>query len=54
MNRISPDEVLTTPAGELAALGSESLFQLKNDAADLLAAAAHGQPAGIADRSAHF
>ena len=27
MNRISPDEVLTTPAGELAALGSESLFQ---------------------------
>lgn len=39
MNRISPDEVLTTPAGELAALGSESLFQLKNDAADLLAAA---------------
>ncbi|MBV6390508.1 MAG: hypothetical protein JNIBNLAF_02228 [Nitrosomonas europaea] len=39
MNRISPDEVLTTPAGELAALASESLFQLKNDAADLLAAA---------------
>lgn len=39
MNRISPDEVLTTPAGELAALASESLFQLKNDAADLFAAA---------------
>ena len=39
MNRISPDEVLTTPAGELAALASESLFQLKNDAADLLSAA---------------
>jgi len=39
VNRISPDEVLTTPAGELAALASESLFQLKNDAADLLAAA---------------
>ena len=39
MNRIAPDEVLTTPAGELAALASESLFQLKNDAADLLAAA---------------
>lgn len=37
MNRISPDEVLTTPAGELAALASESLFQLKNDATDLLA-----------------
>ena len=29
MNRISPDEVLTTPAGELAALASESLFQLR-------------------------
>lgn len=39
MNRISPDEALTTPAGELAALGSESLFQLKSDATDLLAAA---------------
>jgi hypothetical protein len=39
VNRISPDEVLATPAGELAALASESLFQLKNDAADLLAAA---------------
>lgn len=39
MNRISPDEVLSTPAGDLAALSSESLFQLKNDAADLLAAA---------------
>jgi hypothetical protein len=39
VNRISPDEVLTTPAGELAALASESLFQLKNDAADLLSAA---------------
>ena len=39
MNRISPEEVLTTPAGELAALASESLFQLKNDAADLQALA---------------
>ena len=39
MNRISPNEVLTTPSGELAALASESLFQLKNDAADLLSAA---------------
>jgi hypothetical protein len=34
-----PDQVLATPAGELAELASESLFQLKNDAADLLAAA---------------
>ena len=39
MNYFSPDEALTTPAGELAALGSESLFQLKSDATDLLAAA---------------
>ncbi len=39
MNRISPDEALTTPAGELAAHCSESLFQLKSDATDLLAAA---------------
>jgi len=37
--RKSPDEVLSTPAGELAAFASESLFQLKNDAADLLVAA---------------
>ena len=39
MNRIPPDQALATPAGELAALASESLFQLKNDAADLLAMA---------------
>lgn len=39
MIRKSPDEVLSTPAGELAAFASESLFQLKNDAADLLVAA---------------
>ncbi len=39
MNRISPDEALTTPAGELTAHCSESLFQLKSDATDLLAAA---------------
>lgn len=35
----TPEKVLATPAGELATLASESLFQLKNDAADLLAAA---------------
>ena len=39
MSPISPDQALAIPAGELAALASESLFQLKNDAADLLAAA---------------
>ena len=39
MIRKSPEEVLATPAGDLAALASESLFQLKNDAADLLAIA---------------
>jgi hypothetical protein len=39
MNLLSPDQVLTTPAGELAQQSGESLFQLKNDAADLLAAA---------------
>lgn len=35
----SPDQVLATPAGELAELQAETLFQLKNDAADLLSAA---------------
>lgn len=39
MSAIAPDQVLTTPAGDLAEQSSESLFQLKNDAADLLAAA---------------
>ena len=39
MIRKSPEEVLATPAGDLAALASEALFQLKNDAADLLSAA---------------
>jgi hypothetical protein len=39
MNHLSPDQVLATPAGELAQQSGESLFQLKNDAADLLAAA---------------
>lgn len=39
MSRLTPDQVLATPAGELAALQSEALFQLKNDAADLLSVA---------------
>jgi hypothetical protein len=38
MNALTPDQVLAVPAGELAAQPSESLFQLKNDATDLLAA----------------
>lgn len=39
MSHLTPDQVLAMPAGELAERSSESLFQLKNDAADLLAAA---------------
>lgn len=39
MSQLSPDQVLATPAGELAQQSSESLFQLKSDATDLLAAA---------------
>ena len=39
MSHLTPDQVLVTPAGELAEQPSESLFKLKNDAADLLAAA---------------
>ena len=39
MSRLTPAQVLATPAGELAALQSEALFQLKNDAADLLSVA---------------
>ena len=39
MSPLTTDQVLATPVGELAELSSESLFQLKNDAADLLAAA---------------
>jgi hypothetical protein len=39
MNRLSPDQTMTMPIGKLAALASEPLFQLKNDAVDLLAAA---------------
>lgn len=39
MSHLPPDQVLAMPAGELAERSSDSLFQLKNDAADLLAAA---------------
>lgn len=39
MSHLTPDLVLATPAGELAERSSDSLFKLKNDAADLLAAA---------------
>ena len=39
MNHLPPDQVLATPAGKLAEQSSESLFHLKNDAADLLSAA---------------
>jgi hypothetical protein len=39
MSHLTPDQVLATPAGELAERSSEALFQLKNDASDLLAAA---------------
>lgn len=39
MNTNAPDQVLSTPIGDLAAKSSEVLFQLRNEAADLLAAA---------------
>ncbi|MGN8554752.1 UNVERIFIED_CONTAM: hypothetical protein OHV15_19450 [Microbacterium sp. SLM126] len=39
MSHLTPDQVLAMPAGELAQRSSESLFQLKNNAANLLAAA---------------
>ena len=39
MSRTIPDQILATPASELANLASDSLFQVKNDAADLLAIA---------------
>lgn len=39
MSRLTPDQILATLAGKLAALQSDALFQLKNDAADLLSAA---------------
>ena len=37
MNQLTPHQVLAMPAGDLALQTSESLFQLKNDAADLQA-----------------
>lgn len=39
MSHLTPDQVLTTPAGQLADHTAESLFQLKNDAADLFSTA---------------
>ena len=36
MSRTIPDQILATPVSELANLASDSLFQVKNDAADLL------------------
>lgn len=39
MSHLTPEQVLATPAGDLAEQSSEALFQLKNDAADLLSAA---------------
>jgi hypothetical protein len=39
MSRLTPDQVLAMPAGELAAMQSDALFQLKSDAADLFSVA---------------
>lgn len=39
MTRLTPDQVAVMPAGELAALPGEALFQLKQDATELLLAA---------------
>ena len=39
MSTLTPDQVLTIPAGELAGYSPEALFQLKNDAADRLSLA---------------
>jgi len=39
MNHLTPDHVLATPVGNLAQQPSQALFELKNDAADRLAAA---------------
>lgn len=39
MNRLAPDQVLATAVGDLAQLPAKTLFQLKNDAAELLTAA---------------
>jgi hypothetical protein len=38
MSALTPDQVLAVPASELAEQPSESLFQIRNDATDLLAA----------------
>jgi len=37
--RIPPDQILALPLSDVAALPIDVLFQLKNDAADLLSAA---------------
>ena len=39
MNLVTPDKILATPVSELADQSSDSLFRLKNDAADFLATA---------------
>ena len=39
MNCVTPDKILATPVGELASQSSDSLFRLKNDAADSLTVA---------------
>lgn len=39
MSRLTTDQVLAIPAGELAALQSDVLFQMKNNAADSLSVA---------------
>jgi hypothetical protein len=39
MSSLAPEQVLATPAGVLAEQSSASLFQLKNDATDLLTTA---------------
>ena len=39
MNLVMPDKILATPVSELADQSSNSLFRLKNDAADFLATA---------------
>ena len=39
MNLVTPDKILATPVSGLADQSSDSLFRLKNDAADFLAAA---------------
>ena len=39
MNRPIPEQILSTPVGDLALQSSELLYQFKNDAADLLALA---------------